>query len=120
VFSGYSFSDQHINEIVYNCLRQNHRLFVVIFFFKDTEVEEIYPSISSYLNVSVYGPTKAIINGTLGEWDFKKEEQKPNEDVGQFWNGQKQSLLLGDFNQLSNFLISSSGRKSAIEAMLND
>src|SRR5690606_8024048 len=26
IFSGYSFSDQHINEIIFNCLRQNNRL----------------------------------------------------------------------------------------------
>jgi len=26
IFTGYSFSDQHINEIIFNCLRQNHRL----------------------------------------------------------------------------------------------
>lgn len=29
VISGYSFSDQHINEILFNCLRQNNRLFII-------------------------------------------------------------------------------------------
>jgi hypothetical protein len=34
VFSGYSFSDQHINEIIFNSLRQNNRLSVLIFFYQ--------------------------------------------------------------------------------------
>jgi len=31
VFLGYSFSDQHINEIIFNCLRQNNRLTALVF-----------------------------------------------------------------------------------------
>jgi hypothetical protein len=119
IFTGYSFSDQHINEIVFNSLRQNNRLFALVFFYQDTEVENLYKLSSSHFNLSVFGPTKAIINGVLGEWDFKKDDLKPNETADIFWDNVKSKLTLGDFNQLVNFLISNSGKKETIEAIAN-
>jgi hypothetical protein len=117
IFSGYSFSDQHINEIILNCLRQNNRLSVVIFFFRDEEVESLHKITSSYMNLNVFGPTKAIINGNIGEWDFTKDEFKsPTEQFDHYWSETDKKLILGDFNFLVNFLIVNSGKKEAIEA----
>ncbi|EHL5147895.1 SIR2 family protein [Salmonella enterica] len=42
IFTGCSFLDQHINEIIVNCLRQNNRLSVVVFFYADSEVEKLH------------------------------------------------------------------------------
>jgi hypothetical protein len=108
--TGYSFSDQHINEIILNCMRQNNRLFVIVLFYKDTDVENLYKSCSAYLNLHVFGPTKAVINGELGEWKFNKEAVKPNEITKTYWNEEKSHLTLGDFNILVNFLVTSSGK----------
>ena len=72
IFTGYSFSDQHINDIIFSCLRENNRLFGIVFFYKDEEVKKLHKLTSSYLNLNVFGPTKAIINGELGEWKFDK------------------------------------------------
>lgn len=115
VITGYSFSDQHINEIVFNCMRQNNRLFVIVFFYKDDDVEILYKSCSAYLNLHVFGPTKAIINGELGEWSFNKEAIMPNEVTSTFWNEEKSQLSLGDFNALVNFLVVSSGKWDSSE-----
>lgn len=115
VFTGYSFSDQHINEIVFNCMRQNNRLFVIVFFYKDTDVENLHKSCSAYLNLHVFGPTKTIINGELGEWHFNKEAVKPNEITTTYWNEEKSYLTLGDFNALVNFLVASSGKRDSEE-----
>lgn len=115
VFTGYSFSDQHINEIVFNCMRQNNRLFVIVFFFKDDDVENLYKTCSAYLNLHVFGPTKAIINGELGEWHFNKEAVMPNESTAAFWNEEKSHLTLGDFNALVKFLVASSGKRDSAE-----
>jgi hypothetical protein len=117
VFTGYSFSDQHINEIVLNCLRQNNRLFVIVFFYKDADVENLYKSCSAYLNLHVFGPTKAIINGELGEWHFAKEDVKPNEITVTYWNEEKSQLTLGDFNALVDFLVTSSGKLNSMERL---
>lgn len=117
IFSGYSFSDQHINEVIFNCLRQNNRLTALVFFFQDSEVENLYKLTSTYLNLTVFGPTKAIVNGNLGEWEYSKKDLKPNEKLDLYWNEIKNQFKLGDFNELVNFLISSSGKKDAIESI---
>ncbi|OOG69994.1 SIR2 family protein [Flavobacterium sp. A45] len=116
VFSGYSFSDQHINEIIFNCLRQNNRLTVLVFFFLDSEVENLYKQTSSYMNLNVFGPTKAIINGNLGEWEFTPHLY-PNEKSDTYWNKAKNEFMLGDFNQLVKFFIANSGKKETIESI---
>jgi hypothetical protein len=119
-FTGYSFLDQHINEIVFNALRENSRLSALIFFFKDDEVRNLQTSISAYMNLRVFGPTLAIINGNIVEWDFSEKDQfkADGKTTDHFWNESNNSLTLGDFNALVNFLIINSGRKDAIEATL--
>jgi hypothetical protein len=117
VFTGYSFSDQHINEIIFNCLRQNNRLTVLVFFFQDSEVENLYKQTSSYMNLNVFGPKKAIINGNLGEWEYDSADLKTNEKSDSFWNDRKSEFTLGDFNELVNFFITNSGKKEAIESI---
>ncbi len=118
VFTGYSFSDQHINEIIFNCLRQNNRLTALVFFFKDSEVENLHKQTSSYMNLNVFGPTKAVINGNLGEWEYSASDLKPNEKPDSFWNVADNKFTLGDFNELANFFITNSGKKDAIESIL--
>lgn len=117
IFTGYSFSDQHINEVIFNCLRQNKRLTVLVFFYQDSEVENLYPLISSYMNINVFGPKKAIINGILGEWEFIETELKNNEKPDIFWDKSQASLKLGDFNKLVDFLIHNSGKKETIDTL---
>ena len=117
IFSGYSFSDQHINEIVFNCLRQNNRFFCLIFFYDDLEVEEFNKLSLPYLNLNVFGPTKAIINGNIGELEFIKDDLKENEIFSTFWDETKSRLLLGDFSKLTEFLISISINKNSFEVI---
>lgn len=111
VVSGYSFSDQHINEIIFNCMRQNNRLFVIAFLYDDGELENLHKSCSAYLNLHAFGPTKAIINGELGEWQFNKAASKPNEITTTFWSEDKSQLTLGEFSALVAFLVASSGKQ---------
>lgn len=120
LFSGYSFLDQHINEIIFNCLRQNNRLSVIVFFYNDEEVEKLQQLSAGYLNLTVFGPTKAIVNGVFGAWMFDKSELKPKESSSRFWCEQKNSLLLGDFAYLVDFLVANSGRQHEIEIATNE
>lgn len=120
LFSGYSFLDQHINEIIFNCLRQNNRLSVIVFFYNDTEVEKLQQLSAGYLNLTVFGPTKAIVNGVFGAWKFDKSELKPKGNSNRFWCEQKNSLLLGDFTFLVDFLVANSGRQHEIEIATNE
>lgn len=115
ICTGYSFSDQHINDIVFNCLRQNQRLFCVVFFYKDTEVDALHKLASAYMNLNVFGPTKAIVNGTLYQWEFKKPDPKDNEKFEVYFDEKTNKLKLGDFTELVNFLISSSGKADLLK-----
>jgi len=118
IFTGYSFSDQHINEIIFNCLRQNNRLSALVFFFKDEEVEALHNLTSSYMNLIVFGPKKAIINGNLGEWEFSElaEFEKDKKPFDHFWSKADSKLTLGEFKSFVNFLITNSGKRDLIES----
>ncbi len=111
IFSGYSFSDQHINEIIFNCLRQNNRLYCIAFCYQDAEVERLDKLLgSSHMNMSVFGPKKAIVNGTLEDWKFDKATVSPTEKHDWYWDEAKATLKLGDFNLLVDFLVANSGK----------
>lgn len=90
-----------------------------MFFFNDKEVEDLYSESSSYLNLTAFGPTKAIINGTMADWEFNSDDLKQNENSVTYWNDEKSELLLGDFNKLSDFFITNSGKKEHIEVVAN-
>ena len=118
VFTGFSFSDQHINEIIFNSLRQNNRLFCIVLCYTDTEVDNLHKlTKSSYMNLNVFGPKKAIVNGTLSDWAFDKTTLKDTEKFETYWDEAKGELKLGDFNELVNFLITYSGKAELIEAL---
>jgi hypothetical protein len=116
IFSGYSFSDQHINDVVFNCLRQNNRLFCIVLCHQDAEVEHLHTlTASSYMNLNVFGPTKAIVNGTLETWQFDKTAIKDTEKVDSYWDEATAKCRLGDFNKLVAFLLTISGQAEPIE-----
>lgn len=117
IFSGYSFSDQHINEIIFNCLRQNSRLFCIVFCFQDSEVENLHKLASSSMNMNVFGPTKAIINGIFGEWEFKKDDIKDTEKYQAYYDETSKKVKLGDFNEFVNFLITYSGKADQLDSL---
>lgn len=78
-------------------------------------MEELYKVSSPFLNLTVFGPTKAIINGTLGEWEYKEDDLNQNDKSESYWDETNKFLKLGDFNHFINFLITNSGKKENIE-----
>jgi hypothetical protein len=118
ICSGYSFSDQHINDLIFNALRQNKRLYVMVFCYADEQVETMNPYANSHMNLCIMGPKKMILNGIEREWLFDTTD---DEDLcsGLYWNETKQTFELGDFRRLIGFLIENSGRKSMVEEIAN-
>ena len=117
VFSGYSFSDQHINEIIFNCLRQNTRLYSLVLCFSDEQVETMEEYGVSYLNLCVMGPKKVIINGKMYSWKYD-DTMGDTTKSELFWDKSTESFLLGDFEKLIDFLVDNSGKSIAIEEVL--
>lgn len=120
IFSGYSFLDQHINEIIFNCLRQNNRLNIIVFFYSDIEVQKLQELSVGYFNLTVFGPTTAIINGKYGIFNYEEADLKQKEDSSGYWDNSNNKFLLGDFKYLVEFLVSNSGRRSEIEVVVNE
>lgn len=106
VMSGYSFADQHINDIIFSALRENTLLFCLVFCYSDDQVNEMEKFSTTFLNLSVYGPNRGIIRGTVVEWEFPEEQDESTKSY--LYEGKE--LGLGDFSQLAEFLITSSGK----------
>jgi hypothetical protein len=111
IISGYSFSDDHVNEIIFNGLNQNNRLHIIAFFFEDKTLENIVSKGKNFPNLTLISPKKASISGINGEWKIDKK----SELLESFWDKTNNKLKLGDFKELVNFLIFSSGNKDKIE-----
>lgn len=116
IISGYSFADEHINDVIFNGLRQNNRLHIIALMFIDQELLKVADSISPFLNMSVFSPKKAIIGGNVGEWRIDHESKKTKrEEIKWYWDDDIDELTLGDFSKLVEFLADSTGAKKSIE-----
>jgi hypothetical protein len=113
VIGGYSFGDEHINEIIFNGLRQNNRLHAIAFLYKDEELEKVKDQALLNLNMSAFSPKKGIISGELGYWQLDTNVEE--NIISTFWESQTKSLKLGDFRDLVDFLVASSGKRQIID-----
>ncbi|MFA6808888.1 MAG: SIR2 family protein, partial [Eubacteriales bacterium] len=110
IICGYSFSDQHINEVFFDALKQNNRLHIIVFLYSDASLEKIKDIAQSFLNISVYSATQGIVSGFLGKWIINEalKDEKEKEFIKYFWDSEDKKLKLGDFNSLVDFLIEAS------------
>lgn len=112
IISGYSFADDHINEVIFNALKQNNRLNAICFLFGDESLKKIKPYAERILNLTLYGPKSAVIGGMFREWNADKDL------ISTYWNERGKDgkvCTLGDFNILVNYLLETSGRKIEVE-----
>lgn len=112
IISGYSFADDHINEVIFNALKQNNRLNAICFLFDDGSLQKIKPYAERILNLTLYGPKSAVIGGMFKEWNADKDL------IATYWNERGSDgkvCTLGDFNILVNYLLETSGRKIEVE-----
>lgn len=107
IISGYSFSDEHLNEVIFDALNQNNRIQIIAFFFTDKPLEKIVNEGKNFPNLTLLGPNKVSISGTYGEWELSKS----GDLLEPFWDKKSGTLKLGDFNELVEFLIFCSGMK---------
>lgn len=106
IISGYSFSDDHVNEVIFNGLNQNNRIHVMAFFYSDDPLNKLVAGDKNFPNLTMIGPTRALISGIYGEWDL----QKGDELVDPFWSDNK--LSIGNFKELVNFFVLATGLKN--------
>lgn len=66
---GYSFGDQHINEVLFDALDVRDRMHIIAMQFADPPPDhELVKRAERRHNLLVYGPTTAIVGGVSGQW----------------------------------------------------
>lgn len=92
--AGYSFGDQHLNEMLFDAARAHSRSETVVFCFND--ISSVVGDVAAFTrNISVFGKTEAIIGGQQVRWS--RTENLPG-----VWEGD--SFQLADFKHLARFL----------------
>lgn len=107
VIAGYSFGDQHINEIIFGNLRANNRLAVTVLLFDKLDNPDIQEKLvkptQGIRNLTVYAPNMALVGGVTGNWT---QPIAPPEGISSwpFWDIDGAYFTLGDFAKLPQFL----------------
>ena len=111
---GYSFSDEHVNAIIFDALEAKRRPHVIALQYQDeNSASMLSERANRYFNLMVLGPRFAHIGGRRGQWkvdDFRgvahiADAFTPDDKV----EGEDQptghgKLLLGDFARFAAFL----------------
>lgn len=108
---GYSFGDEHINDMILTSLTRSRSSHVFVLKNGDLTEESVLSNEIAKKNskISVFAKRNAVIGGLFGEWQLLSKEDKINffkEDKAKTaddWDG-KGDLLLGNFKEFTEFL----------------
>jgi hypothetical protein len=106
VTSGYSFGDDHINEVIFEALDANPRLHVFALCHGDPAHDHVLHEVAlRRSNILVLGKTKAIIGGHAGTWKLTDPDGPVVERMTGIFEPDAEGsvtgdLVLGDFNVL--------------------
>jgi len=115
---GYGFSDEHLNEIMFQGLRSNPHLTIIAFMYLPL-IKEIIRYGEEYRNLTICGPDKMCIGGMVGPWSEPGRKQKQT-DNWPFWDNKSKKFMLGDFNSFASFLEAFIGFRSSISDVLKN
>jgi hypothetical protein len=119
VTAGYSFGDQHINEVIFEALDANPRLHVFALCHSDPVSDsELAKAARRLRSILAFGPTKATVGGQEGGWQLNDPallstrldgifESTGTTPGGATLDGE---LRLGDFNAFCRLLEQIAGR----------
>lgn len=94
IVTGYSFGDEHLNEIIFDAAQRHPRSEVVAFCFADIP-DDVAKRAESTRNLVVLSPTAAMIDGRRAGWSSAQAIPGVFED---------NKFQLGDFSKLAAFL----------------
>jgi SIR2-like domain len=104
---GYSFSDEHLNEILLQGLRANSRLAAVALVHgaRDggdlTTPENVLAHADRHRNLAVLGPDRACYGGVVRGWE---PPTSPNLVDAPYWDETNARFRLGDFNAFAAWI----------------
>jgi SIR2-like domain len=94
IVAGYSFGDQHINEMIFDAARRRPRSEIVAFCYS-TVPDILRSEALAIRNITVFGSTEGVIGGVAAAWDAELTEVGISTD---------NKCVLGDFRNLATFL----------------
>ena len=110
---GYSFSDEHLNEVIFQGLRSNPHLAGIALMYGDASEatgggsrivsDEILNLGIEYRNLSIYGPHRACIGGIKAPWSISNDKKAETEDWP-FWDKENNLFTLGSFEAFGAYL----------------
>ena len=108
VVIGYSFNDEHINEILFSALQNNPSLTATALVYGESRNDGDKKSLPSrflrwghdYRNFVAYGPDRATIGGRACEWT----EPSSDHEKDTYWDADQEAFRLGDFESFASFL----------------
>jgi hypothetical protein len=111
LISGYSFGDDHLNEMLFDAARRRQRSELIAFCFGDIP-DQLVEQATTSPNLQVVGRHEAILGGVRAEWETLKD------DGSDLWGDD--GMALGDFANLASFLARCSPPEGELEAQLSE
>ena len=105
LISGFSFADEHLNEMLLDAAMRRERSEFVVFCYDEISVE-LASRAEQTPNLQVIGRNEAILGGVRGSWSG------PESDVRGLWEAGR--LMLPDFAYLASYLARSSAYDSEV------
>ena len=112
LISGYSFRDEHLNEMIFDAAHQRPRSEFLAFSF-DALPEKLAGAAVMIPNLQAIGRSEAIIGGVRGKWD-----PPPTNGRQDIW--EDGGLTLGDFANLARYLAPQSPQHGDVGARLRE
>jgi SIR2-like domain len=109
LISGYSFSDDHLNELLFDAAARRQRSELIVFCYAKIPHGLAQRALITP-NMQVVTATEAILGGVRARW-------KSTTDIPNVW--QNDELLLHDFSELAAYLARSSVREPNVDAFLS-
>ena len=111
LISGYSFGDEHLNEMIFDAAQCRQRSEVLVFCF-DPIPDQLAAAAATIPNLQAIGRSEAILGGQRADWD------PPDDAPDDLWDDG--GVVLGDFAKLSRYLARSSPPQGELEARLGE
>lgn len=111
IMSGYSFSDSHLNEVIFDAASTRQRSEFIVFCFSD--IPDLLATRAAITpNLQVASATEAILGGVRAAW------KPPTNPIPNIWDNDK--LLLHEFSGLAGYLARSTIREADADAVLRN
>ena len=119
LISGYSFGDNHLNEMIFDAARRRPRSEYTVFCYE--RIPESLADVASMTpNLQVVGRKEAILSGIQAGWKIPKDDETPKGVWSYESGGSDGGFTLVDFAALAAYLARSAPPQGDLDARLKE